>query len=56
MRISYNATDFRMSVEQAAKRFADRRERWMKAYGPKYADKPEDSIEVTPSMLFVLIS
>jgi hypothetical protein len=47
LRISYNATDFRMAVEQAAKRFADRRERWMKEYGPKYADKPEDSIEAT---------
>jgi hypothetical protein len=36
-----------MAVEQAAKRFTDRRERWMQQYGPQYADKPQGSVEAT---------
>jgi hypothetical protein len=36
-----------MAVEQAAKRFSARRDRWMQQYGPQYADKPQGSIEAT---------
>lgn len=47
MRISYNATDFQEAVDRAATRFASRRDRWMRDYGPRYADKPQDSIKAT---------
>jgi hypothetical protein len=43
LRVSNNADDFRLGVENALRRFAQRKSSWMTRYGPQFADKERDS-------------
>jgi hypothetical protein len=45
LRLSNNADDFRGAVENALRRFTNRKSDWMKRYGPQFADKLRDNKE-----------